>query len=148
MNWTDYLKQGRVERHTPTKQELDDMRGLVARNLKDAALPELSADNRLGLSYEAGLILAKMAVACACYRVKGLGHHKTTFEVLPLVLGSGAQTTADFFEECRRDRNAISDDAAGMVSESEATAALKEAQAFEVRVEGWIAANHPLLKKP
>lgn len=147
MTWTHYLNQGRVDRHTPTKQELDDMRGLVARNLKDAALPELSADNRLGLAYEAGLILAKMAVACAGYRVKGLGHHKTMFEVLPLAMGSGVQTTADFFEQCRRERNSISYDAAGTVSESKAAAALNEATAFEATVENWIATNHAVLRR-
>lgn len=123
------------------------MRALVARNLKDAALAGLSADNKLGLAYEAGLILAKMTVACAGYRVKGLGHHKTMFEVLPLAMGPSVQTTADFFEECRRDRNSISYDAAGTVSESEAEDALNEAVAFELTVEGWIAANHPVLKK-
>jgi hypothetical protein len=96
---------------------------LVARNLKDAALPRLSPDNRLGLSYEAGLILAKMAVACAGFRVKGTAHHKTMFEVLPLAMGDGVQDVTDFLERCRRERNAISDDAAGTVSASEAAAA-------------------------
>ncbi len=147
MTWTQFLSQGRVERHAPTKQEIDDLRGLVARNLKDAALPRLSADNKLGLAYEAGLILAKMAVACAGYRVKGLGHHKTMFEVLPLAMGSQVQTTADFFERCRRERNTISYDAAGTVSDSEAAAALTEAVGFEVTVESWITNNHPVLRR-
>lgn len=147
MTWTHYLNHGKVDRHSPTKQEIDDLRGLVARNVKDASLAQLSADNRLGLAYEAGFVLAKMAVACAGYRVKGLGHHKTMFEVLPLAMGPGVQNTADFFERCRRDRNAISYDAAGTVSESEAVAALKEATTFESAVESWIATNHPALRR-
>jgi hypothetical protein len=147
MTWKHYLNQGRLEGHSTSKQEIDDLRGLVARNLKDAALPALSADNRFGLAYEAGLILAKMVLACAGYRVKGVGHHKTTFEVLPLALGSKVQPTADYFEQCRRERNTISYDAAGTVSKTSAEEALKEATEFESAVESWITKNYPSLRR-
>lgn len=147
MTWTHYLNQGRLDRHVPTRQELDDQRGLVARNLQDADIPALSTDNRLALAYEAALVLATIAIACAGYRVKGFGHHKTTFEVLPFAMGPGVQAAADFFERCRRDRNRVSYDVAGVVSVSEAAEALREAVAFEVAVESWVAAHHPLLQK-
>ena len=53
-------------RGAPTsKQELDDLRNAVDRNLRDAAIPQLSADNRFGVAYEAALLLGKIAVACA-----------------------------------------------------------------------------------
>lgn len=147
MTWTNCLNQGRVERHTPSRREIDDLRSLVTRNLKDAAILGLSADNRLGLAYEAALILAKMAVTCVGYRVKGQGHHKTMFEVLPLAMGPSLQRTADFFEHCRRKRNSISYDAAGTVSESEADAALDEAMRLSAAVEAWIAVKHPNFRR-
>lgn len=147
MTWTRLLEQGRVERHAATRRELDDLRALVARNLNDAALPGLSADNTLGLVYEAALVLAKMAIAAAGYRVKGHAHHKSTFDVVTLALGSGAQEAADFFELCRRSRNVISYDAAGVISKGQAAEALAEAVAFEATVESWIASTHPLLQR-
>ncbi len=147
MNWSHFLNQGKVERHDTTKREIDDLRGLVARNLKDASLPRLSADNRLGLSYEAGLILAKMAICCAGYRVKGPAHHKTMFEALPLAMGPSVQDMADFLEQCRRNRNAISYDAAGMVGDGEAAAAHREVVAFEIVVESWIIAHHAAFRR-
>ena len=64
----------------------------VGRNLHDADLDALSADNRFGLAYEAVLLLAKMAIACAGYRIKGQGAHQTTFAALPLVLGPSVST--------------------------------------------------------
>jgi hypothetical protein len=46
MTWKDLLKQSRVQLHTTSKAELGDLRALVARDLKDAALPGLSADRK------------------------------------------------------------------------------------------------------
>ncbi|MGD0384465.1 MAG: hypothetical protein ABSA77_13170 [Thermoguttaceae bacterium] len=88
MTWQELLDANRVEKHTTTRQELDDLRKAINRNLHDADLPGLSADNKFGLAYEAGLLLAKMAVACAGYRVKGQGGHQTTFASLKLAIGS------------------------------------------------------------
>lgn len=113
MSWPQLLSENRVERHTPTKQEIDDLRTLIARNLKDAAIVGLSNDNKFGLAYEAALIAAKIGIACAGYRVKGTAHHKTSFEALPLAMGNQIQVVADYFEQCRRRRNIISYDAAG-----------------------------------
>lgn len=38
MTWNDLLAAGRVETHVTSKQELDDLRSAVRRNLRDAAL--------------------------------------------------------------------------------------------------------------
>ena len=50
MTWKELLAEKRVEPHTTSKQELDDLRSAVDRNLRDAAIPQLSADNRFGLA--------------------------------------------------------------------------------------------------
>ncbi len=68
MTWNELLAENRVETHTTRKQELDDLRSAVERNLGDAAIPQLSADNRFAMVYEAALLLGKMAVA-----VPGIG---------------------------------------------------------------------------
>ncbi len=105
----------------------------------------LSADNKFGLAYEAGLLLAKMALACAGYRVKGQGAHQTTFAALKLAMGPSIAPTASYFDRCRRKRNEISYDAAGLVSDSEAGELIAEVKRFQATVQAWIEKNHPSL---
>lgn len=145
MTWNDLLDENRVAVHTTSKQELDDLRSAVQRNLRDAAITQLSSDNRFGLAYEAALLLAKMAIACAGYRVKGQGSHQTTFVALALVLGPGVAAIAGYLDRCRRKRNEISYDCAGLVSDTEADEILAKTQALQQTVDDWIAATHPHL---
>ena len=142
MTWKELLAEKRVAAHTTSKQELDDLRSAVERNLRDAAIPELSADNRFGVAYEAALLLGKMVIACAGYRVKGQGAHQTTFAALKLALGAGISKTATYLERCRRKRNELSYDMAGVVTDTEATEILAQATALQDTVEQWIAQNH------
>jgi hypothetical protein len=76
----------KVKAHTTSSNELDDLRAVVARDLADAAILELSADRRFATAYNAVLQIAKMVIACAGYRVSGLGHHQTTFEAVELAI--------------------------------------------------------------
>jgi hypothetical protein len=87
MNWQSLLESGRVKRHTTSQQETSDLRNIVERDLKDASVEIISADRRFATAYNAVLQLAKMVIACSGYRVSGLGHHQTTFEVLELAMG-------------------------------------------------------------
>ena len=91
--------------------------------------------------------MAKMAVACAGYRVKGQGAHQTTFAALKLAVGTPAVEMAAYLDRCRRKRNEISYDAAGIVGDTEAEELLYTATAFSKAVENWIAKNHPSLCK-
>ncbi len=127
--------------------EIDDLRGVVARNLADAAIFALSADNRLGLAYEAVLILSKMSVHAAGYRVRSgaVGAHKVTLQGAEIAIGPSIANTIAYFDRLRRMRNQLSYDVAGSTSDAEANSALAQAQAFQTLVEGWIAANHPTL---
>ena len=138
------MAEERVERHTTSQQEIDDLRGIVARNLHDASLPELSDDNRFGLAYEAALLLGKITIACAGYRVKTHGGaHVTTFLALPVAMGKSVEDLADYFDRCRRKRNELSYDAAGVTTRTEAEEILNHARQFQTVVEAWIAKNHP-----
>ena len=62
MSWSKLLEAGRIDRHQSSMRELDGIRAAIERNLRDAALAGLSADNRFGLAYEAALLAARMAV--------------------------------------------------------------------------------------
>ena len=141
------LEQGRVEPHATSAREIQDLRAVVERDLQDAALPELSEDNAFGLAYEAGLLLARMATACAGYRVRGAGAHQTAFVALEIALGSLASQAAAYFEVCRRKRNILSYDNADVTSATEVTEILREVRRLEVLVERWIARRHPVLAR-
>ena len=108
MTWTKLLGSHDVQRHRTSKKELADIRALVARDLADATVAGLSADRRFATAYNAALLAANMAIACAGYRVTAkTGHHKISFDSMKLALGAGADKYADYFETCRRKRNVI-----------------------------------------
>jgi NAD-dependent DNA ligase len=143
MTWKDLENQGRVEPYVTSKAELDDLRAALGRNLADAAIRELSADNRFSIAYQAALLAAKMAVSCAGYRVKGQGAHQTTFQAVKLALGTSINKTADYLDRCRRKRNDLAYDSEGVVSATDAVELLQRAKALRKDVEAWIAKHHP-----
>jgi uncharacterized protein (UPF0332 family) len=144
MSWRQLLASNRVHRHATSRQELDNLRAIVARDLQDASLPGLSADRTFATAYNAALQLAKMALACAGYRVAvGPGHHQTTFEAVKLIaLGRNSSTLADYFDTCRRKRNVVDYDTANVTSDTEATELLQKAEEFRQTVEAWINQHH------
>ena len=50
MSWQQLLASRRVQPHTTHAQELQGLRTVVTRDLKDAALPDLSADRRFAIA--------------------------------------------------------------------------------------------------
>jgi len=135
------LASKRLERHRVHPHEIESLRKLVARDLKDAAIPGLSADRTFATAYNAVLQLSRMALASAGYRVSSTlpGHHQTTFEAAGIVLGSPARRFTDYFETCRRQRNVIDYDYAEVATDSQALELLKKAADYQNLVEAWIA---------
>jgi len=143
MSWQQLLARRRVQAHTTHAQELQGLRTVVARDLKDAALPNLSVDRRFAIAYNAVLQLATMAIACTGYRVRGVGHHHTTFEALELAMGPSITAHAVYFDTCRRKRNLVDYDVANIITETEAMELLEKAHEFDQLVETWIAQHYP-----
>jgi uncharacterized protein (UPF0332 family) len=140
------LANSEVQRHRTSKKELDKLRAVIRRDLADASLGGASADRRFATAYNAALQAAKMAIACAGYRVVGAGHHRISFEVVKLATGRVADPYSDYFDRCRRKRNVIDYDDAFVATETEAKEILTKAKEFAAVVERWIAKNHPSLK--
>jgi hypothetical protein len=136
-----------VQRHRTSKNELDSWRALIARDLKDAALPGLSADRRFATAYNAVLQTSSMLIACSGYRVTARsGHHQVSLDCIRLIFGSSIDSLADYFESCRRKRNAIDYSHSHIASESEADEMLVQAKTFFTEAEAWIAKRHPSLR--
>ena len=130
MNWQSLLQAQRIKSHRTSRQELDDLRDVVERDLQDAAVPAVSADRRFATAYNAVLQLGKMVVACAGYRVVGSGHHLTTFEAVEIAMGSSVAVLVTYFDTCRRKRNLVDYDRADAATETEAEELLNKAEEF------------------
>jgi hypothetical protein len=143
MSWQQLLTAHRVQRHTTSRHELDGLRAIVERDLNDAKVPGLSADRQFATAYNAVLQLAKMAVACAGYRVVGQGHHLTTFEAVELAMGRSVTPLAHYFETCRRKRNMLDYDMANVATATEVQELLEKAEQFRTLVEQWVTQYYP-----
>jgi len=147
MSWQQWLAARDVQPHTTSKQELDNLRALIARDLADAAIPALSPDRRFATAYNAALQAATLSVACSGYRVTArAGHHAVTFEAARFAIGQPAKAFTDYFDFCRRKRNVIDYQHSSVATETEAAELLGNAVQFHSVVETWMAANHPHLK--
>ena len=114
----------------------------------DAALQGLSEDRRFATAYNAALQTAKMAIACAGYRIASvLGHHRLTFEATKLALGKQAERLADYLDNCRRKRNEIDYTGAMIATRTEAEELMVHTRSFLNLVETWIEATYPSLKR-
>jgi|ERR1700677_2730154 hypothetical protein len=148
MSWKKLLQNNSVHRHRTSLQELTEIRRLVARDLADAGIPALSEDRRFATAYNAALQTAKMAIACAGYRVASVpGHHRLTFEGAKLSIGQQAEQLADYFDACRRKRNEIDYTGATIATVTEADEILFQAKSFLDMVELWIETTRPAMKR-
>ena len=146
MSLQQLLQSRKIQKHQTSRNELDELRCLVDRDLKDAAIKELSADRRFAIAYNAVLQLAKMALACEGLRASSrAGHHATTLEAAELILGASQRTLIDYFDTCRRMRNQVNYDVAGLASEAQAEELIEKAKEFRQAVEQWIKQNHSQL---
>lgn len=150
MSWQSLLTNGSIHTHTTSRREIENLRELVARDLKDAEIEGLSDDRRFATAYNAVLQLSKMAIACFGYRVSSnkTGHHRTTFEAVKNAIGTAdVENLADYFETCRRKRNLIDYDATEVASETEADELVEKGREFQTIIEDWIAKNYQAYKQ-
>lgn len=143
MSWESLLQAQRIKPHRTSRQELDDLRDVVERDLRDAAVTALSDDRRFATAYNAVVQLATMVVACAGYRVAGVGHHHTTLEALELAMGSSVSSLTAYFDTCRRKRNQVDYDRTNAATETEAEELIRKAEEFRDQVEAWNRKHYP-----
>jgi hypothetical protein len=144
MTWAKLLASNNVTRQPAAKKELDNLRSIVSRSLKDVTASGLSADARFIMAYDAARTLSLMIVRSSGYRPKAAGAHYNTFLALEIADGQFAKASA-YFDGCRIKRNASEYDFAGGVTDTDADGLLKTVQQFAIDAEAWIKAKHPTL---
>lgn len=76
MSWAKLLAEKKVKEHTPNLSEINNLRDLIARDIKDAKVEGLSPDRSFAIAYNAALQTAQMVVVCSGYRISSIpGHH-------------------------------------------------------------------------
>jgi hypothetical protein len=133
--------------HEPTREEIADLLAVVDRDLEDAAIRALSADRRLGISYNAALQLATVALAAERYRPGRERAHERAILSLRDTVGTAAQTV-DLLDTIRRKRNQITYEHAGTTSAAEADELHAVVTALRAEVIRWLMKTHRALCPP
>ena len=144
MSWAKLLADKRVTRSRPSKAELDNLRSIVTRSLKDVTAPGLSPDARFIMAYDAARTLSLIVVRAAGYRPRVVGGHYNTFLALEAADPTFAARSV-YFDGCRMKRNDCEYDFAGGVTETDANGLLTTVQKFAADAEAWVKAHHPHL---
>ena len=101
MSWKNLLSNRLVQTHKSSREEIQNLRALIKRDLEDAKVLEVSIDRRFAMAYGAAVNLARMATFCAGYRVLAVaGHHRTSFEAAAIALGSESEKLCTYFDTC------------------------------------------------
>ena len=147
MTLRDWLASRWIIAHEPSRDEIADLFAVVDRDLKDAAVPRLSADWRLGISYNAALQLATLALAAEGYRPgRERAHERAILSLRDTVRIAGE--TVDVLDAVRRKRNQISYEHAGTTSDREAEEFYKTVARLRTEVVHWLKENHAELVPP
>ncbi len=142
-----WINEGRIQRHSTNKIEVENLFKLVDRDLKDSKIKQLSTDRRFATAYNAALQLATIVLHAAGYRVKSNagGHHWITILSFPEVMNISQRKRANYFDACRAKRNVTDYDRVGEISESDLKELLHEVADFRKDVISWLLEYHPIL---
>jgi hypothetical protein len=144
---SDWLANRWIVQHEATQQEIAELFAVVDRDLADAAIPKLSADWRLGITYNAALQLGTIALAAEGYRAGRERHHERT--ILSLQQTAGIEgATVDVLDVTRRKRNQANYEAVGATSVREAEELYKVVQTLRSDVVRWLRKRHAAMCPP
>jgi uncharacterized protein (UPF0332 family) len=144
MSLKDWLRNGWLVAHEPSRQEIRDLLAIAGRDLRECRAESLSQDWRLAIAYNSALQSASAALLAAGYRSARNGQHYRIFQSLALTIGAEASliTKLDAF---RKKRNISDYERSGSVSEQEARELYELAGSLKSTVELWLKKNHPEL---
>lgn len=144
MSLNDWLKQGWLVEHKPTREEVADLLGVANRDLGDSQTPGPSPDWKLNIAHNAALQVATAALAVCGFRASRQGHHYRVIQSLAYTIGTDAELVAQLDAFCKK-RNIADYQRAGVVSEQEAEEMTTLARELRRSVEAWLNRQHPEL---
>ena len=129
MSLEQWQNEGKLKHHQTTLPEISQLFEAIQRNIQDASIEALSADNRFSIAYQAALQLATIALYASGYRPSAsMGHHYITIQSLRFTMGTQARARIYYLDNCRKMRNASEYERAGVVSDAGVQELLEEAR--------------------
>lgn len=137
---------GLITEHTTSRQEISELLAIVDMDLRDAAIPELSADRKLSCCFNAMLTSAHAALRSSGYRVprSNQSHHYYVIQSLRHTVEFDTDTVLRI-EAVQKKRNVADYIRIGEVSDSVAEETLALAKGICQSVREWLIENHPEL---
>src|SRR2546425_7590882 len=126
----------------PRRQEIEVLFKVARRELSDSDLSGLSNDGRFEHAYAAALAIATVAIRATGLRIPSVDHHKLTFEALTEIANGRWREIAAYLQHCRKQRNLVTYERAGVVSDAEANE-LRQSQKSDVRSRALVARGAP-----
>ena len=130
---------------TPNRDTVGRLLTAAERNLTDAALPALSAENRFDAAYKAIMQCAMIALHANGYRTltSRPGHHQTAIQTLPQTIGLPNEEMI-VLDALRKQRN-LADYDGDPVPDSTAQDCITCARSLLVELRNWLSGNRPEL---
>lgn len=144
MSLKDYENKGYLKSLLTSKEEIENLLEIVERDFSDSG-KDLTPDWQFGIAYNAVLKLSTILIRAMGYQTKGPSHHRTVFQLIPIILGSDKKDDAIYLDSCRRKRNLAEYDYVGAVTLSDVIEIRKFVVEFKDEVLTWLRKNHPNL---
>jgi hypothetical protein len=144
MSLRDWVQYGWLTEHKSSREEIENLLGVVDRDLKECQAKGLGADWRFAIAYNAALQAANTALAAAGYRATRDSHHYRVFQSLEYTI-TAEPKLIQRLDAFRKKRNLSSYETSGTVSDGEAKEMPALATELRAEVERWIRAEHPEL---
>ncbi len=138
----DWLSYNWLVRHQTSKQEISSLLAISARDLAAAQLPDLPADWRLSIAYNAALQAANAVLAASGYRAEKSAQHYRIIQSLAHTINLDA-TTTERLDAFRKKRNISNYDRSGAVSGREADEMITLAHVVYTATQDWLKAHRP-----
>jgi hypothetical protein len=132
-----------LEKVAPDAAMIGRLLSAARRNIADARVTEISAENRFDAAYKAIMQLANAALQANGFRTltSKPGHHMTMIQTLSKTIGVDKQTVI-VLDALRKQRN-VADYSGDVVPMSAVEECLAHAEALLESVIGWLNANKP-----
>jgi hypothetical protein len=144
MSLKDWVQYGWLSEHQSSRNEIENLLGLVDRDLRECQAKGLGADWSFAIAYNAALQAATAALAAAGYRASRDSHHYRVFQSLEYTIKADPELIRSL-DAFRKKRNTSSYEMGGTVSDKEAKEMAGLAKGLCLEVERWIRTEHPEL---
>jgi hypothetical protein len=137
MTLQDWLENSYLTEHTPSRQEIRDLREGAEQDLRDSRVSGLSAGGRFSFAYNAALKTATTALAAAGYRAPRNQHHFRVLSSLRFTIGADS-SLIELLDRFRKKRNISVYEHPGSISDHEADEMTALAEELRNIVDGWL----------